>query len=152
MSYSIVPTVATGDSWSAANNNTYMRDNLSDHETRILALAASALAVAKRQGGSLTVWQTQGTTNYTPASPPTIQMGVIRMTFTNEAIKTVVATFPVAFTGKPIVLVGAPDPVSGSFAPFRIHTAILANQVSIEIGAGSNITVTADVPWMAIGV
>ncbi len=37
MAYSALPSVSTGDLWTAANHNTYLRDNLSDHETRILA-------------------------------------------------------------------------------------------------------------------
>jgi hypothetical protein len=41
MAYSEVPSVSTGDLWTAANHNTYLRDNLIDHETRILANAAS---------------------------------------------------------------------------------------------------------------
>ena len=36
MAYNTVPTFSTGDTWSAANANTYWRDNFTDHETRIL--------------------------------------------------------------------------------------------------------------------
>lgn len=36
-SYSAVPTVSTSDSWSAAQHNTYIKDNLADHETRVAA-------------------------------------------------------------------------------------------------------------------
>jgi hypothetical protein len=40
MAYSETPSVSTGDLWTAANQNTYLRDNLIDHETRILAVEA----------------------------------------------------------------------------------------------------------------
>jgi hypothetical protein len=43
MSFNIVPTVTSGDSWSAANHNLYIRDNFSDHESRIIAAEADIL-------------------------------------------------------------------------------------------------------------
>jgi hypothetical protein len=46
MAYSAVPSVSTGDLWTAANQNTYLRDNFSDHETRVLAAEASITTLA----------------------------------------------------------------------------------------------------------
>lgn len=40
MTYNAVPSVSTGDLWTAANANTYWRDNFSDHETRVSAVEA----------------------------------------------------------------------------------------------------------------
>jgi len=36
MASSEIPSVSTGDLWTAANHNTYLRDNFIDHETRIV--------------------------------------------------------------------------------------------------------------------
>jgi hypothetical protein len=50
MAYSETPSVSTGDLWTAANQNTYLRDNLIDHETRILAAESS---ITTLQGSGL---------------------------------------------------------------------------------------------------
>lgn len=51
MAYSAVPTVVTGDSWSAANHNTYLRDNLAAlwpfTAAGDIAYASSATALAR---------------------------------------------------------------------------------------------------------
>ncbi len=56
MAYSAVPTVVTGDSWSAANHNTYLRDNLAAlwpfTTAGDLAYASSATALARLAVGS----------------------------------------------------------------------------------------------------
>ncbi len=56
MAYSAVPTVVTGDSWSAANHNTYLRDNLAAlwpfTAAGDLAYASSASALARLAIGS----------------------------------------------------------------------------------------------------
>jgi hypothetical protein len=72
MAYSVVPTVATGDLWTAANHNTYIRDNLSalwPYTTAgDLSYASSATVLARlgigsaygilSSSGSAPVWRT----------------------------------------------------------------------------------------------
>jgi hypothetical protein len=57
-SYTVVPTVASGELWTAANQNTYLRDNMAE------TIAARLV----RKGGSATIWATPGTTTYTPGA------------------------------------------------------------------------------------
>lgn len=56
MAYSAVPTVVTGDLWSAANHNTYLRDNLAAlwpfTTAGDIAVASSATALARLAVGS----------------------------------------------------------------------------------------------------
>jgi hypothetical protein len=57
----------------------------------------------RRQGGSASVWETEGSTDYTPTTVR-MQCGVIADTSTGANNGDVVVTFPVAFSQKPIVL------------------------------------------------
>lgn len=57
----------------------------------------------RRQGGSATSWEDYGTTTYTPTTTR-IQCGVITDTSSGVDNGTVVVTFPVAFSYKPIPL------------------------------------------------
>src|SRR3972149_1027593 len=51
MAYSVVPTVATGDLWTAANHNTYIRDNFLAGVPGIFT-AAGDLAYASAPGAA----------------------------------------------------------------------------------------------------
>ncbi len=64
--------------------------------------------VTKRQGGSTTIWNTGGTTNYTP-TPANIKRykGVGSITLSSEQFKGVTITFPDAFTYAPHVMVSS---------------------------------------------
>ena len=56
MSYSVLPTVATGDLWTAANHNTYIKDNLAAlwpySAAGDIAVASSASALARLAKGN----------------------------------------------------------------------------------------------------
>lgn len=143
MSYNAVPTVSTGDTWSAANHNTYIRDNFAagvpdiftaegDLAYATAANVATPLAIGtagtplvsngsipiwgsfayKRLGGSATDWSTgiaettdAGSSDiYTPAKS-IIQCGVALATSSSDTeYVTAYITFPVAYTGKPIII------------------------------------------------
>lgn len=54
MAYSAVSTKATGDTVAASDWNTYLRDNMSDHEARLLAQALSGCRLTRATDQSTT--------------------------------------------------------------------------------------------------
>lgn len=114
-------------------------DKVADAAITAAKLASGAgSGVANRQGGHATNWNTAGTTNYTP-SAVRLQTGVASGV---GGILTI--TFPVAFSGKPVVLVtsyqaGAPATVD--------NTLTTTTQAVVNYGAGT----TGPVGWLAIG-
>jgi hypothetical protein len=100
------------------------------------------LQVHRRQGGSAVAWGIAGENNYTPG-PALIQVGTIQAT--TPVIKTV--TFPVTFTGTPVVV------VSPRMAN-RIAYVTNLNAGSFGCGltdATGTTSVSGDVSWHAIG-
>jgi len=161
MAYSAVPLVATGDLWTAANQNTYLRDNMAaiwvgttagdvDYYTGAAAKSRLAIGTAGfaqrvdgagtapewfkllgRQGGHATNWSTEGTNNYVPADW-FIQAG------SAEAIEAgagdtadVTITYPVAFSDVPIFLAGSVEQTAGGAR--GIFSFLLSNQAAADI-------------------
>jgi len=98
-------------------------------------------ALTRRQGGSATVWTTQGTTTYTPAAVR-IQAGSRLIASTGTV------TFPVAFSYAPIVI-AIVDAVGDRLAVTLggVTSTQVAFNVWNDAGTGGNGTVY----WMAIG-
>jgi hypothetical protein len=155
MSYNELPSVSTGDLWTAAQHNTFLKDNLADHEARVLALEAGGAdvptLVTKRQGGSETAWATVGNTDYTP-DPASIKRykGVKRISLASQSTNTAVVTFPNAFTYPPHVLVCA----NVFFIYAAIVVAPTASQVTLSVYylPGGNATGDYDIYWEAEGI
>jgi hypothetical protein len=109
--------------------------------------------VVKRQGGSATDWWTYGTNNYIPISSK-IQVGVSRFTFSGSSAVNVVVTFPEVFTNIPIILMGPPRLVSGSYTgiPAVINTGLPSvSAVTIWLYFAGAQTCVLDCGWLAIG-
>lgn len=93
----------------------------------------------RRQGGSATVWSTQGTTDYTPT---TVRMqGGARV-----VASTATVTFPVAFSQAPLVLA-----TSVQARTFAAVTAVSATQCTLSLWKDDGTQVTDVVYWLAIG-
>ena len=108
--------------------------------------------IYRRQGGSATVWNTQGTTTYTPTSPK-IQVGVISLTFASVNVQTVIVTFPVAYTNTPIVFLDLPYNILINATDSVVEVyALSASQLTIRVFHPSgNLNGSLDVSWLAIG-
>jgi hypothetical protein len=101
-------------------------------------LAAGASKITHRQGGSATDWTVAGPTNY-PLTEASIQLGVSATPLPTDSI---VVTFPVAFSEKPIVMIQPLDDVANAPYPSDITTT----QFRANIGA-----VSTSFFWMASG-
>lgn len=107
----------------------------------------------RRQGGSSTIWNTKGTTTYTPTAAR-IQAGESEIVCAADS-GSVTITFPVAFSYAPIVFVGPCIQTAGSTRGNFVFTKSTesASSVKIEVygadGLGSTFTVRFS--WMAIG-
>lgn len=102
--------------------------------------------VHRRQGGSSTNWQTQGTTTYTP-STAFIQMGVRSASVNTTG--SVSITYPVAFSERPIITLGI-NGGSGACTAQVTGDSVSGFSVNLRdtITAGA---ITIDVNWMAVG-
>lgn len=107
---------------------------------------AFASMIYRRQGGHATNWQNAGTTTYTPTAPK-LQAGVKSVSVNTTGTASV--TYPVAFTNRPIVLIGIN---SGSGAIVAHFTGDANTGFDLElrdvITAGA---ISVDVNWLAIG-
>jgi hypothetical protein len=105
----------------------------------------------RRQGGSATDWSVQGSSNYTPTAV-WMQPGVSRVTInTPDSFGFVDITFPVAFSGEPMVL-GSIRNVSGEIQGdwyFSNHTASTMRITVVRAGISG--TSIYDITWLAIG-
>jgi hypothetical protein len=99
--------------------------------------------VARRQGGSATLWNTAGTTNYVPAKT-IIQCGAVAHT----AASTDMVTFPIAFSHIPIVLVSCHNS-NAYIATAEVITA--TNFQAWAYKSADQSDVTATVYWIAVG-
>lgn len=132
------------------NYTTIVNGNIAD--TRALAgsgaIAKGALGrLAARQGGSATVWDTTGTTNFDLTSVP----AVIQAGSAVTASGVVTITFPVAFAQTPIVIATTNSAVSNNcFA--RVDTKSATScKVTLITDAGV-VGAAETVNWIAIGV
>jgi hypothetical protein len=116
--------------------------------------------ISKRQGGSSTVWDTPGTTTYTPT--PTnvkIQVGVTTFTVSDNATPKMenTITFPVAFSYKPIVLatvISDSSYATGGAVPAIVQTSAINSSsayIRIKYATNFNNGTVFNVAWMAIG-
>lgn len=104
----------------------------------------------RRQGGNATNWGTAGTTNYSPTAFR-IQTGKVNVTFSNTTFATSTVTFPVAFSGTPIVVAT----LQNNFGPEKLFfshgtpttTTVALTAVTEDI----QITGTYAIDWIAIG-
>lgn len=187
MAYNTPPTKNTGDTFSASEFNTYIRDNMAAGVPDIFAAAgdlavgsgndaavrlakgvdgdllritdAGAVAwggiVARRVGGSSTVWNTAGSSVYVPTRA-VIQMGVVNITINDPAVTgNATVNFPLNYSQLPLVLATMymGGSVVGGFAASVMATAINVGQVAflIQFSKPLGVNTTIPVTWMAIG-
>ena len=110
--------------------------------------------VTYRQGGSATVWSTNGTTNYPSVNTKTYA-GTIRVAVSGGATTgTTAVTFPVAFAYAPLVqltLLYATGAVSGDvFVPEVTSPATTGFTATVR-RTGTGVAVNFDVYWQATG-
>ena len=186
MAYTALPTVATGDTLTAAQWNLWVKDNLSslwpgtaagdidyyDSATTKAKLAKPSVdAVLKstsagvpswdalsnyfrptrRMGGNASLWNIGGTTNYDFPANVKFQCGVARVTFSNSSSQGQTITFEIAYSEKPLVVVGQPAFIGGNpNVYFTSHTPS-ATTLNVAASLTANYTGTLDFPWLAIG-
>jgi hypothetical protein len=104
-------------------------------------------ALTRRQGGSATVWKTQGTTNYTPTMVR--QQCGAALVYISAGTKTDAGaiTFPVAFSQTPLLLLTC-DP-EGVAAINTLTASAATITATLQANAGVDMPVT--VHWLAIG-
>lgn len=143
MAYNITPNVATGDLWTAANQNTYLKGNMAaiwvgvaagdtDYYTSGVAKARLVIGAAgqlqkvnagatapewfrflDREGAHATNWSLQGTTDYVPGAYK-LQAGEAQLIIPPAGdTATVTITYPVAFSDKPLVFIGPHEQTAG---------------------------------------
>lgn len=130
--------------------NKTKRISTSNLLANILAIAQSV--ITKRQGGSSTIWNTSGTTDYTPA-PATakIQIGAKDITTGIDGTGSVTITFPQAFTYSPLVLVTLQKIGLADNANYSIWVKTINNTSTAIQMFGIPSSVTYQINWMAIG-
>ena len=134
MAYTAVPTVSTCDLWTAAQQNTYLRDN-----------SLVTMFLESRQGGSATAWGTAGTTDYS-ASSIMVQIGSVAWSG-SASNDNFTVTYPDAFSYTPIILI---TPLSNNARVTA--TAFTVGATTFDIYWESDTTETSLVFfWMAIG-
>ncbi|NUQ86790.1 MAG: hypothetical protein HUU11_18990 [Anaerolineales bacterium] len=113
------------------------------------------LAVVKRQGGHADDWSSPGTTTYTPTLAK-IQGGAITVTMTGSpAYGTLAVTFPVAFSGAPIVQLTAKDTGGGQDRqPLLAYASLTASGFTIVAYYNANSASYGNVVvhWVAFGL
>lgn len=101
----------------------------------------------RRQGGSATVWNTQGTTTYTPTAVR-MQSGVIRWSGSAALIGNVTVTFPTAFSYAPQVFLQCTGSIILSLTTTYSSTT---TQVTIYWACTPNTQTAIDFAWLAVG-
>jgi hypothetical protein len=140
------PIGAGGLADGAVNTTAKLANNIVD-DTKV---GARVTQLYRRQGGNASNWATPGTTSYTPARVRE-QVGAVQWTGTAAFQGTVDITFPVAFSGTPIVQVQAF--FSGSTEYFVVHPGdITGSGFRIYWRTFTGLTRTAvELSWRAIG-
>lgn len=165
-------TAVTGATYQASDYNTYTKGNFTaiwvgttagDMNYYTSATAKSRLAlgtnrqvlragasapeygslVYRRQGGSATIWQTPGTTTYTPTLGD-IQCGCRSVTSGTP----VVVTYPVAFAQRPLIFLSW-STSSGWYEAH--HTSDSTSGFTIVLNRLDGGSGTLDINWIAIG-
>ena len=108
----------------------------------------------RRQGGSATVWNTQGSTDYTPTSVR-MQAGSRQVslsaggTYGEQNI-----TFPVAFSDVPLVLTSIITDLSlltGPYAAYALNLAAASSTLAVKRTSNADGAQSLLVSWLAIG-
>lgn len=127
--------------------DTHIRDNLNYLKEQL----DLRLNIVGRQGGSATNWNTQGTTNYVPASAKVLA-GTGRITFSGTSSSSVEITYPTAFTYNPVILLTSK---ANAVAPASTSRFATGNETNTRFFAFAELTGiatgTLDFFWMAIG-
>ena len=108
--------------------------------------------IHRRQGGSATDWATTGTTNYTPGES-FIQVGAVSVTF-SSGTGTQAVTFPVAFSGVPVVLLTVDNAASSTKRKLLATVeSVSASSVTIRLYMTDESTSSSSavVYWVAVG-
>lgn len=159
--YNEVPDVTTGDTWTADNQDLYLRgnfqavfDGLTANQLVRLNAAGNALEaagglIAARQGGSATDWNTDGTTDYTPSAPK-IQCGVKSISISSSTSGTSTITFPSAFTNKPLVFTSVAG-FSGNLVHLVRSWAVTNSGCNLTAYLDGSGSASVEVAWLAIG-
>lgn len=148
-----------GELVTKAMMDTHIRDNFNYIKEQLDLIGVAVLKLTKRQGGSSTDWNTAGTTNFTPtAENIKIQTGVTTFTVVSS-VNTMAnsITFPIAFTNKPMMLIGLQTDselsTPGASAPVCGAESISTSGCNIRIKSeyGMYIGTVITVAWLAIG-
>jgi len=103
-------------------------------------------ALLGRQGGSASAWLTAGTNNYTSSVTPRIQFGSVAVSLSASPTGSANVTFPVAFSGTPVIFFQSLDNFIASGSP-----SASAVSVALRYVPGTNLTTSIGVSWLAIG-
>jgi len=139
-------TVSTGSDFTLISNGSI--DLYYDITTTRWLIDDGSGVLWRRQGGSSSVWFSQGTNNYTPTNA-IMQGGVARIVFVAAAAAFVAVTFPVAFSQSPIILLTTP--YQGAVINDMGYQGITASTFNIYMQFNAPVTVNIDVTWLAIG-
>lgn len=111
--------------------------------------------ITSRQGGSSTVYNTEGTTNYSMSGAPFIQMG--RISIPNGGVsqwggKNVTLTFPTAFSTIPIIFVSIQDGTNPDWYLISSYqTSTTTTKIIVNSAYNGSLTAPILVSWLAIG-
>lgn len=163
-----VPTVATGDLWTAANQNTYLRDYMAAifggaEAGKFLKWNALADTVESgdggapllRQGGSATDYSVEGTNEYTE-DETVRQAGAVSLSVTSgSAGAFATVTFNEAFGDKPLPghLTLKPGNFDGTTFELYLTANLTASsmQIALIFNAAQTATRTHVIYWSAEG-
>jgi hypothetical protein len=108
--------------------------------------------VAKRQGGSATVWGTPGTNTYTPTAT-LMQIGSIPISFSSSSGTFVAVTYPAAFTQAPAIFLSAECiyDLAYSWSFGYTQAASPTTGFNLNVKWTSAYTGTINFGWLAIG-
>jgi hypothetical protein len=106
----------------------------------------------RRQGGSASYWNTAGTTDYTPGEVM-MQAGAIQDSMlSGVTVDTVTITYPVAFTGTPLIFLTLFDPSIDQmfYMQSRGDPGLTSFVVRIQRASATG-DITYNIQWLAIG-
>lgn len=101
----------------------------------------------RRKGGSASVWQTAGTTDYTPTAVR-MQAGAVSFTANASTTTTQNVTFPVAFSQAPLVYVSQQNQSTQITVTSAGATSTTLTITVVNYGAGNE---SMTVNWFAVG-
>jgi hypothetical protein len=106
-------------------------------------------SVLARQGGSSTVWGTNGTTNYVPTGG-FAQVGQVALGAASETTSSVAVTFPISYAAAPIVIVSFGDPTGTGRIVVRADSVTASGFTFVGDVFNTGVW-TAKGRWMAVG-